>query len=444
MRPFPCKKKLNKFLVLFIFACLSFLALHCSSSNSAAVNPPDDNPPEETPSQNAACAGSTSPLSSSIIQPASPNGITFTPVGSAFPESDLIDLEFLPSQNGDAIVIGQGGAVYYMRNNFEPLNQVDSIEIESGGERGLLAVAADPLYASNCYVYFYFTAPGGNENQVSRATVNVNLSNNTFSLNDLQSILQFSKSDSPSPGSNHNGGGLVFENENNLFIGVGDGGGAGSTDLGAAIGQDGSTRLGKILRIVPNRSTGQGGYSLPAEGNNAGASLPEIYSLGLRNPFTLDAAPGALFIGDVGAGSYEEINRANGSAVNFGWPLEEGPGASFTSPIGGYNHSSDLDQNNNEDPEDNPGSLGDGRSIMLGEFYEGSQYNGFLDNRLIYSEFYQGWVRALQLDSNGQVLGDSHLGHLQGMSSLQMGPDGYLYAVSLYGSDQILRLDLVP
>lgn len=353
-------------------------------------------------------------------------------------------------------MIGQSGGVYYMKNDFTPLSQSANIEVEFAGEQGLLNVVADPNYLSNCFVYFYFTPSGGGINRVSRATVNVNLSDNTFSINDFQTIIDFSKSFSPSYGTNHNGGGLVFENENNLFIAVGDGGGSSSADQSLAISQNGQTRLGKILRTVPNRTEGQGGFSIPSGGNNSGSGLEEIYAWGLRNPFTLTYGNSILFIGEVGANAYEEVDISNASALNFGWPFTEGPTSnpSYRTPLQSYAHSDDTFIN--EDPDAHvSGSTsfirmnhegvdhGDSsKSVIVLHYYTGNQYGDFLDNRLIYTDFYLGWVRGLTMDSNLNKSDDDHLGHQTGLTSLQEGPDGYLYGVSLYGSDRILRLDL--
>src|SRR5678816_4705994 len=66
-----------------------------------------------------------------------------------------------------------------------------------------------------------------------------------------------------------------------------------------------------------------------------------IWSLGLRNPFTFAFQPGTtrMFINDVGAGSYEEINDGIAGS-NYGWPTTEGPTSNpaFQSPIFFYGH----------------------------------------------------------------------------------------------------------
>ena len=56
---------------------------------------------------------------------------------------------------------------------------------------------------------------------------------------------------------------------------------------------------------------------------------PELVAIGLRNPwrYSFDRATGDLWIGDVGQGEIEEIDRlprATTGLVNFGWNVYEG------------------------------------------------------------------------------------------------------------------------
>jgi len=274
---------------------------------------------------------------------------------------------------------------------------------------------------------------------VSLRTVDTNVG--TFTLGDQQTIIAFSKSGSTSPGTNHNGGSLLFDDDGNLLMGVGDGGGGASSNVSEGISQNITLRLGKILRIVPNKIAGSGGFTIPTGGNDGpSGALPEIYSIGLRNPFTMALGNVVFFVGDVGLGTYEEIDLVSQGGENFGWPDTEGPttNPNFVSPFHGYAH--DDDTFTNEDPDAVITNL---ISIMVLHFYTGTKYNGLLNNRLLYSEFFVGWVRGLKLDANNNIVSDNQLGHVTGMTSLQQGPDGFLYGVSLFGSDKILRLDVV-
>jgi glucose/arabinose dehydrogenase len=96
------------------------------------------------------------------------------------------------------------------------------------------------------------------------------------------------------------------DRDGKLYIGVGDGG------VGADAQNPASPR-GKILRIDVDQPD----------------STSELVALGLRNPwrFSFDRQTGDLFIGDVGADAWEEIDHlpAGTSAVpNYGWNIYEG------------------------------------------------------------------------------------------------------------------------
>lgn len=359
------------------------------------------------------------------------NQVVFTPVGAAL-SNDLIDLEFLPGQNGEAVAISWGnssgqGTVYYLRSDLTPLAQTASIDVGTGSEQGLLNVAADPDYVQNGYLYFYYTLPDGSGNVVVRRQVSVDVPGNTFSLGAEEVLVTFLKNNTTNPGDNHNGGSMVFGESKYLFVGVGDGAGD------DPVSQDASNPLGKLHRLRFDRSD-------PA---NPVFMDDTIYSLGLRNPFTLVVDDEAdLFMGDVGAGAYEEVNCVYFAGENYGWPECEGPCAPPVSdrvnPLWGYRHGDETF--NNEDPEDNSSG---GESIMVASFYTGSQYGGVFTNKLIYNEFFKGWVRLLTLNVFDQVTHDEHIGHIQGLTGLHQNPaDGLLYGISLFGSDRIVRMDL--
>jgi glucose/arabinose dehydrogenase len=130
------------------------------------------------------------------------------------------------------------------------------------------------------------------------------------------------------PYANHNGGGLAFGPDGDLYIGMGDGGSAGDPQ---GNGQRLDTLLGKLLRI--DASSDPGGaqpYVIPDDNPFLDQpNRPEIWAYGLRNPwrFSFDRATGDLWIGDVGQGRYEEIDRApvgTGAGANYGWNRMEG------------------------------------------------------------------------------------------------------------------------
>jgi hypothetical protein len=183
------------------------------------------------------------------------------------------------------------------------------------------------------------------------------------------------------PYANHNGGDLHFGPDGYLYIASGDGGWGGDPH---GYAQSTATLLGKILRIDVDAGiagaaaadaaiAGDGGGPSPRAGSGlcgegaqayaAPASNPfvgidgcdEIWAYGLRNPwrFSFDRSTGDLFIGDVGQGTYEEIDFQPSSSAggeNWGWRCYEGAhvynGAGcgdpseYEAPIHEYQHGS--------------------------------------------------------------------------------------------------------
>jgi glucose/arabinose dehydrogenase len=190
--------------------------------------------------------------------------------------------------------------------------------ITAAGERGLLGLAFHPDYEENGRFFVDYTDANGD-------TVVAELARSGETRADPAServILQVDQ-----PFGNHNGGMIAFGPDGYLYVALGDGGGAGDPQ---GNGQDTSTLLGKILRINVDAG-GEAPYGIPADNPFADGAggRPEIWAWGLRNPwrFSFDRQTGALFIGDVGQGTTEEVDvqPAGQGGLNFGWKTMEGP-----------------------------------------------------------------------------------------------------------------------
>lgn len=186
------------------------------------------------------------------------------------------------------------------------------------GERGLLSVAFPPQFSQKRYFYVNYTNTRG-DTVVARYFLAA-----TSDLADPRSettILTVAQ-----PFANHNGGQLAFGPDGFLYIGMGDGGGSGDPHNN---GQNPATLLGKLLRI--DVESAQTPYAIPPTNPfvNTAGHRPEIWALGLRNPwrFAFDRQTGDLYIGDVGQNAYEEIDfqpGTSGGGENYGWNLMEG------------------------------------------------------------------------------------------------------------------------
>ncbi len=256
---------------------------------------------------------------------------------------------YLTAPPGDAerlFVVQQGGRIRVVRNGaLLPADFLDLTSLVlSGGERGLLSMAFAPDYATSGRFYVYYTArsPEGQLRiEEFRRSANPDLAD----PGSRRTVLAIDH-----PRGNHNGGQLQFGPDGFLYIGTGDGGGAGDPDLA---GQRLDTLLGKILRINPAGAP----YTIPADNPFVGVpgARGEIWSYGLRNPwrFSFDRQTGDLVIGDVGQGSWEEIDfvptgAGRGRGTNFGWSCFEGravfrtctpPLTNHTPPVWQYSHS---------------------------------------------------------------------------------------------------------
>jgi len=189
--------------------------------------------------------------------------------------------------------------------------------IATDGEQGLLGLAFHPQYATNGRFFVYYTRAGDGTIVIAeyRVSADPNIADTTEQV--LLTI--------PHPtNTNHNGGMLAFGFDGYLYAGVGDGGGGNDGPNNA---QNIDLLLGKILRIDVDRPGAGTLYSSPPDNPFVNApGRDEIFAFGFRNPwrFSFDRTSGELWIGDVGQGEREEIDRAIVKGGNYGWRIFEG------------------------------------------------------------------------------------------------------------------------
>ena len=197
-------------------------------------------------------------------------------------------MEFAP--DGRLFVCQQGGQLRVIKNGALLPTPFVSLTVNSAGERGLLGVAFDPNFASNGFVYVYYTATTpAIHNRVSRFTANgdVAVPGSEVVLLDLENL----------GATNHNGGVIHFRPDGKLYIAVGE-------NANARTRRRIATRLGKILRINSDGSIpADNPSSFPGIAGTTSGVNRAIWAVGLRNPFTFAVQPGTgrMFINDVGA-----------------------------------------------------------------------------------------------------------------------------------------------
>jgi glucose/arabinose dehydrogenase len=258
-----------------------------------------------------------------LAAPATASAVSLQSIGPSFDQPIYVAA---PPGDPRLFVVERPGRIQVVHDN--TVTQFLDIHtlVATDGERGLLSMAFDPNYASNGLFYVFFNDNGTAGAPLGDIHVDEFRVTGDPNVADPASRRPVFTVTRATGASNHNGGQLQFGKDGFLYASVGDA-------ATAANAQNPGNLNGKILRIDPHV-----------------AGAPQVWSLGLRNPFrfSFDQLTGDMLIGDVGQASFEEIDFAAaasglGGGANYGWPCREGfaPGpvacsGSFTDPVFAY------------------------------------------------------------------------------------------------------------
>ena len=122
----------------------------------------------------------------------------------------------------------------------------------------------------------------------------------------------------------HNGAAVVFGSDGMLYVTFGDGTSDSDTDV---VGQDMTTLRSKLLRIDVDHPPGGKAYGVPADNPflSMKGARPEIWALGLRNPWRMcvDQKTGHIWVGQNGQDLWEQAYLVK-KGDNYGWSVMEG------------------------------------------------------------------------------------------------------------------------
>src|SRR6185503_422890 len=257
-----------------------------------------------------------------------------------------------------------------------------SPEVGDWLDMGFLGFALDPNFASNGLIYMsyvvdrhylmtfgtpqYEPVPGDNvsarQATIGRITRYKTVSNGGILTADLSTrtiLLGETKSTGiPILYDSHGVGTLVFAADGTLIASCGEAASHAEYDRGSVpanyyvqalidsiirpnenVGSYRSQMVnslsGKILRLNP--ANGDGVPSNPFyDPANPRSPKSRVYALGLRNPYRISIRPGTgstnpeagdigeIYVGDVGMGTWEELNVIKEPGTNCGWPFYEG------------------------------------------------------------------------------------------------------------------------
>ncbi|MDA7867393.1 PQQ-dependent sugar dehydrogenase [Akkermansiaceae bacterium] len=235
------------------------------------------------------------------------------PVALAIPP-DGTDRLFLVQQFGKITILPKD------RDSDKEITFLDVTDrplIKQQFEEGLLGLAFHPDYARNRKFYIYYSLQDPKHTRVSEMQTFAD-DPNKADLSTERVLLEI-----PQPFWNHNSGNILFGPDGYLYIAIGDGG---KSNDPQRFSQNTFVYNGKILRIDVNKRAGNRPYGLPEDNPflDKPGHHPEIFALGLRNPWGLTFHPDTnqLWAADVGQNAWEEINIIT-KGGNYGWSFNE-------------------------------------------------------------------------------------------------------------------------
>lgn len=383
------------------------------------------------------------------------NGTCHPPVGNALPQAvravrafptlDFVQPVALKQRPGDPAryyVVEQTGRIktFLLDDTTAELALDLSKVVHAGYEPGLLQMEFHPTRAEVYVVYNHVTAAVGLRSMWTLSRFQLQAGREHLIDASTEEVLL----SIPKRQDEHNGGGALFGPDGMLYVGIGD-----DDDVPSKNAQDPFSLLGKFLRIdVDSRPLPGMKYVIPKDNPfDAAVAAPEIWALGFRNPwrFGFDSQTGALWTGDVGATTFEEIDLVK-KGKNYGWGLREGNhcvDGVLTTDVG-------CDMTGFEPPVlEYPHSMG--CSVTGGFVYRGNGVPALTD-RYLYADFCQGNVWGL--DVNRPTVPPRYmLSTLTGatpfdsIASFAQDLQGTVYLLSLggYGTPgRIFRLESAP
>ena len=358
-----------------------------------------------------------------------------------------------PPNDGRLFVLEQQGRIRIFENEqlvATPFLDITS-KVTAGGEQGLLGLAFHPSFQQNGLFYVWYTKGTCTATDPCFDILERYHTSSTYDVADpasgevLLSIPDFA--------TNHNAGMVEFGADGYLYVSTGDGGSGGDPCRNAqAIDHTATTcvcnhptqpadpgkcepLLGKILRLDVDHPANGKPYGIPADNPFAnGGGEPEIYVIGLRNPWrwTFDRATGDMWIADVGQDLYEELDvlpAGQQAGVNLGWSMYEGSAA--------YASNYTPDPTGKTFPQLVKTHSGDGwHAIIGGQVYRGTCYPD-IAGYYFFSDVYAHTLSRAKWD--GQTLTSVDLtppaaGWPSAPASIHADARGELYEVTTNGS----------
>jgi len=385
------------------------------------------------------------------------SGDLHEPVKLAFhqDENDSVFVYFIELRQAPKVASSMGKVKVFNPYD-ESISEVGSLPVSGLTNEGLSGIALHPDFSNNGWMYLFYSH-GSSEYRLSRFTV----LNGKFTTATEKILLIIPITADKF----HTGGAMEFDSYGDLWLSVGD------NHIGIEAAGSGPSNTndlrGKILRLslidFPDSDTPEVGlgftYNVP-EGNlfEAGmaATKPEIYTMGLRNAYTLNLDPVRRWVvtGDVGPdvdGTTEEFLLLT-QPSNEGWPFWAGNNVEVTNGAGTAESPYNLTTGNtglNELPPAQPATWAYKQSAAItGPIYRFNPDNPNpnklpvkFNNFWFVADYKTNWIKGFQLNDDGTLNGgltDISTSIItvstHSILDFKAGPDGALYILNYDGS----------
>jgi len=338
------------------------------------------------------------------------------------------------ASDGRVFVTEKFGRIYVVENGQRvetPFLDLSSQVYSVGTSQGLAGFALDPNFASNGYIYvFYTTSENGTRfGRLERYTVRSSNRNQVGPSTRFILVGTNASNGFPDGGDIHLVGDMQFGSDGSLLVSYGDA--AGSSDTTAVFNSQNLDNLGGVIARI-NPANGQGYASNPFFTGNLNDVRSKIWAYGLRNPYRFevrndgslnpnDGKPGTLYIGDVQFQGAEELNISRGGE-NFGWPYFQGNArylgnenpASFTGPAVAFPRA-------------------EAQTSIGGAIIDTAGWPASYLGNYLHADYAAGWIRSFALDDQGNIVGSRGFATgARGITDLEWDPvTGQLYFVAL-------------
>jgi cytochrome c len=425
---------------------------------------------------------------------ARPEENRFTKVVLAEKLNEPVELAVLPDER--VLFIERRGAVNIYTPATQRYTRIATVPVSTkylngnDAEDGLLGLAADPNFATNGWIYLYYSPAGPEPKNVLARYV---MKGDSLDVASAKIMLEVPVQRDECC---HTGGSIAFDAQGNLYLSTGDNTNPFATGYAPIDERPGRSPWdaqkssantndlrGKILRIRPQAD---GSYTIPEGNLFPPAELiprtrPEIYTMGHRNPYRIavDKRTGFVYWGDVGPDApvdsaargpagHDEIGQAR-RASNFGWPyfvadnkayydfdfatMTPGPRFNAERPANWSPNNTGLNELHPAQkafiwypygPSAEFPLLGDGgRTAMAGPVYYRDDFRNaarpfpeYYDRKLFIYEWMRGWIIAVTMNANGDYVSMERFMASHKFANpidMEFGPSGDLYLLE-YGT----------